>query len=388
MPGPHHAAPALPRTPPAPAASARRGAAQAERIGRSHERSAAHGLARIGEPDFAPLGHADLGIARERNRRLYNQAAPLMDMLFDQIRGSESMVVLCDASGLVLHAVGDDDFLGRASRVALQPGADWSEAAKGTNAIGTALVDELPTLVHGDEHYMVANQFLTCSAAPILDPRGQVLGVLDVTGDHRSYHHHTMALVRMTARMIENHWLTDCHQRALRLHFHPRAECLGTLVEGLLALAPDGRVLGCNRGAQELLGLDGAAVRRLDVEALFGCRVETLIDRFRSPLAGPLRLASERGAFHVQARFSAPIWGDVSEAVPAAAPPALPASTVSAGADAGSLEMLRRQAIRDAVAAAGGNVAAAARRLGVSRNTVYRSLRASGSVAPAERPAA
>ena len=48
--------------------------------------------------------------------------------------------------------IGDDDFLARASKVALPPGVNWSESTKGTNAIGTALIEELPRLVHADEH--------------------------------------------------------------------------------------------------------------------------------------------------------------------------------------------------------------------------------------------
>ena len=84
------------------------------------------------------------------------------------------------------------------------------------------LITEAPTLVHADEHFFHANHFLTCSAAPILDPRGNILGVLDVSGDHRSYHQHTMALVKMSARMIENQWLNDDLRNAMRLQFHGR----------------------------------------------------------------------------------------------------------------------------------------------------------------------
>ncbi|MEY8689348.1 MAG: sigma-54-dependent Fis family transcriptional regulator, partial [Leptothrix sp. (in: b-proteobacteria)] len=179
-----------------------------ETIDESHHRCVALGLSRIERPDFAPLGRSDLTVVRERNQRLYAHAAPVMEMLFEQIVNTESMVVLCDTTGTILHAIGDQDFTNRASKAALQPGVNWSESSKGTNAIGTALIEESPTLVHADEHYMHANHFLTCSAAPILDPRGNILGVLDVSGDHRSYHQHTMGLVRMSARMIENHWLT------------------------------------------------------------------------------------------------------------------------------------------------------------------------------------
>ena len=108
---------------------------------------------------------------------------------------------------------------------------------------------------------MHANHFLTCSAAPILDPRGNILGVLDVTGDRASFHQHTMALVKMSARMIENHWLTDDYRNVMRLHFHSRVEFIGTLMEGILAISPDGKIVGANRGALEQLGLSGAALR-------------------------------------------------------------------------------------------------------------------------------
>ena len=218
-------------------------------IEQSHERCVALGVSRIERPDHSPLGRPDLAVARERNLRLHDQAAPVMEMLYEQIVRSDSMVVLTDATGTIIHSVGDDDFLERASKVALKPGAVWSETAKGTNAIGTALVEETPTLVHADEHYVHANHFLTCSAAPILDPRGNILGVLDVSGDHRSYHQHTMALVKMSARMIENRWLTDDYRNVLRLHFHGRVEFIGTLMEGILAVAADGKIVGANRGA-------------------------------------------------------------------------------------------------------------------------------------------
>jgi sigma-54 dependent transcriptional regulator, acetoin dehydrogenase operon transcriptional activator AcoR len=216
----------------------------------------------------------------------------------------------------VLHSIGDDDFLGRAQKVALAPGANWSEAAKGTNAVGTTLIEELPVLVHADEHFLHANHFLTCSAAPILDPRGNILGALDVSGDHRSYHQHTMALVKMSARMIENRWLNDDYRNLMRLHFHSRAEFIGTLMEGILAIAADGRIMGANRGALEQLGISGAAVRMHSLSTLFGTTVGALVDRFRSPMATPVsgRLRDGR-PFHLLARFNWPVWSSLAEAM-------------------------------------------------------------------------
>ncbi len=278
-------------------------------IDASHERCVAVGLSRFESPDHSPLGRSDLTVARERNLRLHTHAAPVMEMLFEQIVHTQSMVVLCDAIGTVIHAIGDDDFLARASKVALQPGANWSEPAKGTNAVGTALVAETPTLVHADEHFMHANHFLTCSAAPILDPRGNILGVLDVSGDKRSYHQHTMALVKMSARMIENHWLSDDFRHVMRVHFHLRPGYIGTLMEGILAVALDGKLVGANRSALDQLAMSGAALRMQTLASLFGTSVGALVDHFRSPLAMPLALRLADGReMHLVARFNWPAW--------------------------------------------------------------------------------
>jgi transcriptional regulator of acetoin/glycerol metabolism len=330
-----------PDMPPRPIAAALNfGPDHAAEIDRSHDRCVALGLPRIGQPDLGLIRGADLDVARARNQRLHQHAAPVMELLHDQIVNSHSMVVLTDATGTIIHSVGDDDFLVRASKIALQPGATWSEAQKGTNAVGTALVTELPTLVHADEHYFHANHFLTCSAAPILDPRGNILGVLDVSGDHRSYHQHTMALVKMSARMIENHWLTDDYRNVMRLHFHSRIGFIGTLMEGIIAVRPDGRIVGANRGALEQLGISGAALRMQTLESLFGTSVGMLVDRFRSPLATPLPVQHGAATLYLHARFEWPVWTSLAEAVAvqvpnaAKAPKRLPVSSGEALPDA------------------------------------------------------
>jgi sigma-54 dependent transcriptional regulator, acetoin dehydrogenase operon transcriptional activator AcoR len=309
--------------------------ARVEFIERSHQRSAALGLSR-GEPlGFDPMIRSDLALARERNQRLYAHAAPVMQMLFEQIVNTESMIVLTDAQGTILHSVGDDDFLQRADKVALTPGENWAEHSKGTNAIGTALFEEAPTLVHANEHFMHANSFLTCSAAPIFDPRGNMLGVLDVTGDHRSYHQHTMGLVRMSARMIENHWLSDDFNNRLRLHFHSRAEFIGTLLEGIVVIGADGKILGANRGALDLLGMSVSAMRFESVASLFGTTPPAIYDHFRSPLSAPMQLSLPGGhVFYATARFDWPSRPIVAAAAARARRGAAPQASTAEAAHA------------------------------------------------------
>jgi transcriptional regulator of acetoin/glycerol metabolism len=158
--------------PPPPGIAAATGPAPVEVILQSHQRSAAFGLREDDEPDLALPARAMLRDVLDENRFLFQHAAPVMETLYEQIANTHSMVLLTSASGMVLHTLGDSDFLERAARVALTTGADWSEQSKGTNAIGTALSEQYPLTVHGDQHYLNANKFLTCSCAPIFDPHG------------------------------------------------------------------------------------------------------------------------------------------------------------------------------------------------------------------------
>ncbi|WP_174909768.1 sigma-54-dependent Fis family transcriptional regulator [Burkholderia diffusa] len=299
-------------------------------IQKSHERSETFGLQASARPDYDLLSGTALALKREQNRVLCVHAMPVMETLHEQIVNTQSMIVLTDAEGLILHSIGDDDFLRRAERVALRPGANWAESRQGTNAIGTALAELCPMVVHGDQHFLAANHFLTCSSVPILDPYGDAIGVLDVTGDHRSYHQHTMALAKMSVQMIENHLFTTTFQETLQVSFHGRPEFLGTLMEGIVAFTADGRFLSANRSAQFQLGMPLAALRAHTLASLFDVTSAQLIDRMRASTEPHVSLNLGNGAVvcaRVQFRRALRAEGsrpaEVHDvAAPAARPPA------------------------------------------------------------------
>lgn len=264
-------------------------------IEKSHQRSLAYGLTATDKPDFSPLVGSDLSLLVEQNRSLHIHALPVMETLYEQIINTHNMVILTDVNGLIIHTLGDDDFLEKADRVALKPGVIWSEQSKGTNAIGTAIVEQAPTMIHADEHYLRANHFLTCSAAPIFDCHGNVIGVLDVTGDQRSFHKHTMALVRMSAQMIENQLFSSAFQDGILLHFNTRPEFIGTLMEGIASFAPNGRFLSANRSALFQLGLSLSALHSHTFSSLFGLPVSALFDHYRTAAPDLLNLCLHNG---------------------------------------------------------------------------------------------
>jgi sigma-54 dependent transcriptional regulator, acetoin dehydrogenase operon transcriptional activator AcoR len=281
----------------------------AQFIAQSHVRSERFGLRSADKIDFDPLSANQLHGALDHNRVLFQHASPVMETLYEQIANTHSMVLLTAGDGLILHSLGDRDFLAKASQVALMPGVEWSEKSKGTNAIGTALAERVPVVVHGQDHYLRSNQFLTCSCAPIRDPRGRVVGALDVTGDARSYQQHTLALVRMSALMIENTLFGEAYPDALRVHFHSKRECLDTLMEGIIVFAMDGRYLSSNQSAQHFLGVSDGGLQTLTFASLFDCSMSQYFDALRRSAGSPIVLRSRNGTqVFAQARLQ-PVAG-------------------------------------------------------------------------------
>lgn len=226
------------------------------RLARSWQRSLSAGLLPLGRaPHADPLSAQSLQQVRAQNYGLIRHSLPIMEYLLAQVRQSHSMVILADSQGVLMHTLGDLDFLGKAERVALACGSSWHESQRGTNAIGTALAEVDGIEVHGAEHYLERNGFLTCAAVPILSATGALAGILDISGDHRSRHPHTLGLVSTAARMIENSLLLSSCQHHTVLQLHPQPEGLGTIAQGVIALSDDGWLVGANRSALQLLGL-------------------------------------------------------------------------------------------------------------------------------------
>ena len=231
--------------------------------------------------DIPVVSNSALNGFRERSRRLVLHSEPVMEQLHEQISGTSSVVVLTDATGVVLHSVGDPDFVEKAQQVTLQPGGLWTEEVNGTNAIGTCLIEKVPVTVHSGEHFIEINQFLTCSAAPIFDPHGRMLGVLDVSSDSAAFQRHTMALVRMSAQMIENQFFAHECSDGILIHFHLRPEFIGTLYEGIAVFSQDGRFMAGNRAALIQLGLDRYDAEKRTISSIFDLTLSGLFEQAR-----------------------------------------------------------------------------------------------------------
>jgi len=251
-----------------------------ETIIRSWQRSAERGIGmERGETRCIP--RYDLMQRRDKHHTLLLRSQPVMENLYHEICGTSSMVLLADSDGVILHSIGDPDFVDQAQKVYLKPGGIWSEGVNGTNAIGTALEEQAPVHVHSSEHFIDKNRFLSCSATPIFDPRGAVLGALDVSGDYRSHQRHTTALVRLSAQIIENQMFAPEFPHDIVINFHLKPEFIGTLYEGIAVFSPQGEFVAANRSALLQFGLDRFRMAEHRFSSLFRLSLPKLLEQAR-----------------------------------------------------------------------------------------------------------
>lgn len=304
-------------------------------LARSWQRSAAAGLQPQGRRHGAPhASAAQLARAMQRQYELLSHAGPVLDDMAQQLAGTPSLLILADAQGMLLRTLGDADVAGRAERVALRPGAQWAEAWRGTNAIGTALAEQAPVVVHGGQHYLERNGFLTCAAAPIFDPAGRLMGAFDITGEQRAHHPsslgHALGLVRSAARMVEHRLFHTWHAASLQLRVHAQAAGLGTLGEGLLAWSGEGLLIGANAAGLAALGLGRDAIGQA---RLADC-LQTGLDALRDAALQAARTPGMPPPITLRRADGTPLWaraqggGLVGSRLPSAglsAPAATPA---------------------------------------------------------------
>ena len=110
-------------------------------------------------------------------------------------------MMLSDAEGVVLSRLsGDRNLLKALDDVHLAPGFGYAERDVGTNGLGLALADRVPTLVRADQHYALSLCTFTCAAVPVFDPAsGRLEGSVNLTTWSQSSSDLLLALARSAA---------------------------------------------------------------------------------------------------------------------------------------------------------------------------------------------
>ncbi|MCU4117777.1 helix-turn-helix domain-containing protein [Variovorax sp. N23] len=316
---------------------------------------------------FSTVTRASIQETQERHQALIGAARPVLARLSRAIADTRYFAILTDARGVVIDVGALPGGSGEAVRRARdigRVGIDLSERAVGTTAIGAVLAEQAPVWLHRAEHFFDDTGIYSCAGAPLFGPQGDCIGMLDLTGVQVVERPELRHLAMLSARSIENA-LVRAQPHALLLRLNWPGCASGDDADGLLGLDADGRVVASNGTARQLLQQPpacGAAAQPCHASDLFALPVDMLWDAARrsDPIDVPLW-----SGLRLQA------WARLADAGAPAPSPASPAAPPR-------LRDVETALIRQAVDEARGNVAEAARALGISRATVYRKLATRG----------
>ena len=213
---------------------------------------------------------ADLHKLLTEKYELIKIAKPIMDNLYQFVQGSGFVVVLTDEQGYIMEMFGDEDTLNNPMTKNFFPGASWCETQAGTNAIGTALVIKAPIQVSGEEHYCQKHHCLTCSAAPIFDDYGRIMGVLDMSGASAASHLHTLGMVVAATEAIMAQLDIRLKNQELALSNNRLTNIFNTMSDGVLMVDEWGIVNQLNPAAKRILNRTEKEVLGMSIDRIFG----------------------------------------------------------------------------------------------------------------------
>lgn len=169
----------------------------------SHKRSSRFGIDR-NHPNPRILEEDEFKKLLEASDTLLDITNSVIDEMFGFLKGSGFVIILTDKEGCILRICGDKDMVHEARKINMLEGAYMDEKSVGTNSMGTAILGDCPVQVTAEEHFISVFHKWTCSAAPIHNLTGDIIGVLNLTGKSELSHPHTLGLVVSAVSAIES----------------------------------------------------------------------------------------------------------------------------------------------------------------------------------------
>ena len=224
----------------------------------SWKRSRKQGIEQVGWNPGVIITGKELEELLAESHELIDAALPLMQSLYDLVASSGFVVVLLNAEGYILEVIGQmDDAQSTWTRYYAR-GVKWTEDLAGTSALGLTLLGFGPIQVVGEEHYCKAYESWTCSAAPINDDQGNLIGVLSVTGSRENVHSHTLGMVVSAAAAISNTIKVRRAQKQLEDTAKLHATIINSVSDGLLMINAQGTVTFINPTGSKILNIKAA----------------------------------------------------------------------------------------------------------------------------------
>jgi PAS domain S-box-containing protein len=190
----------------------------------------------------------------EKNNELIMTSATFMNHLYNFVRGSGFFALLLDNEGCILNVVGDEKILLEASKLKMITGAYMDEAHIGTNAMSLVISEGVPIQVSGKQHFIKAYHQWTCSAAPIKDKQGNIIGIIDLTGYIEEVNPHTLGMVVAAANAIEKTLENSKYNSMLEISKKRLETTFNSISSGILTCDLLGNITTMNKQVVNMFG--------------------------------------------------------------------------------------------------------------------------------------
>ena len=225
-------------------------------IKNSHKRSKLYGIKRELSHTNKILNKYEVIKLKEKNKDFIEISKVYIDMVYSVLKDKDFMIILTDRYGCILYINGDFEIVEKFKNLNILVGAYMDEKSVGTNAMGTALSENKSVQITANEHYADIFQKLTCSAAPIHDENGNIIGTLNLTGASNKKHPHTLGLVIFAVKAIENEIIKFKSEDALQETYNYMKSIIDNVDKGLMIVSNDGKIKNINNLATNILFKD------------------------------------------------------------------------------------------------------------------------------------
>ncbi|NGY71678.1 sigma-54-dependent Fis family transcriptional regulator [Bacillus megaterium] len=154
---------------------------------------------------------------KQMNSLFLETALPHLERIRQSAADLGMVALLIDPEGYILSITGNRLTLNEARKINFVEGACWTEKEVGTNAIGTALQTEEPIMITGTEHYSIASHQWSCSAAPVRNDEGNLIGIINISCPVNRAHPYTLGMVTSIAYTIERELSIRMHKDEIEL---------------------------------------------------------------------------------------------------------------------------------------------------------------------------
>ena len=193
----------------------------------------------------------------DRDEDLLRTARFGLETLYQEIIGHNYAVMLTNSLGVTIDYLCDPDKESDFRRAGLYLGSEWAEDKVGTSGIGSCIYTGKSITVHQTDHFFASHTSLTCTAAPIYDPLGNLAAVLDVSAlqspSAKNSQNFAKQLVGIWASRIEMAVLINNFKSDWLVTFSKSSVFLEIAPEYAIALNSNGKIMGMTSKTMLLL---------------------------------------------------------------------------------------------------------------------------------------